>query len=547
MSRVFFYTGYRLLVLEFSGKNLLARLDFAVTDEGMAEFESFIHQSEKQSSRMVVDVRDEDFVREQVPHVKGKDRGTLLARLEKRAFRDAKYCYTHVLGRETEGRRDDIVLFASLLETENFKKCMAILLSAGTPLVGIWSVAFLSATILKKLKVKEDNVLLFSRQMRSAVRETLFKRGELYVSRQAKLDRLVRTEGSAETAATIVATNVEVMHRFLINQRVVHAGDMLHVYSIVKDEYIERLKLHCESTNNLEFHFIGLQDLFDRFGLTYADGLESDVLFSYLCSQQGADTQQYLPAKEKRPYYLYVMDQAIRAASVAGSLVSVIAATFLLLNSSEFTRQQAVEQQKVAKFQSVYDSEFGEIEHRIADAQKVKESVELIERMQLETDLAPHKMFSAIGRIYSSSEFSVFNVTSLVWEKHTPNEMSAISSGYSDLLSATIPESERFEEYVEEEFTFQPSLRIKGSMSRRGMSYSEIVHVSSALINSFKAIPNVKNVHILMNPVDVRLGSKFTDTSGQSKDEDKRSEQSDYDIRLILSPSEGVSSGVDDE
>lgn len=523
-----------MLVFEFSGKSLLAKLDFSMDDSGLADFKDFIQQCEKQTSRLVVDVRDEDFVREQVPHVKGRDRTRLLERMEKRAFRDAKYRFTYMLGRQKEGRRDDLVLFSSLLETENFNRCMEAFRETGTPLLGIWSVAFLSSELLKRLKIKDDDVLLFSRQMRSAVRETLFKRGQLYVSRQAKLDRLVRTERSAETSATIVATNVEVMHRFLINQRVVNAGDMLHVYSIVYDEYIEKLEQHCESTNNLSFHFLGLKEVFDRFGFAYQKGLQSDVLFCFIASRMTADTQQYLPAQAKRPYYMYVADQAIRAATLAGSIVSIITATFLLLNSSEFSREKNIEQVKFQKIQTEYNKAFSAIEHQIADAQKIKESVELIENMTLEADLAPHNLFPQIGGVFASEEFSMFNVTSLIWEKHTPNEMNAIATGYSDLRSATVPESEQFEEYIEESYHFQPSLRLRGLMNRRGLSYSQTVMFTDALINSFRAIPLVTDVHILVNPVDVRLGSKFTDISGQAKNDKERKDFAEYDLRLIL-------------
>lgn len=537
MSRVFFYTGFRMEVFEFTSNTLTARLDFKYEPNDIAQFERLLTESMPGPCRLLVDLRDEDFIREQVPHVRGKDREALLDRLKDRTFRDAKYRYTHELGRQSDGRKDDLVLLSSLLETEQFSGWMALFEKHATPLLGIWSTAYLTEVILKKLKIKEENVLFFSRQSKSSVRETLFKKGKIYVSRQAKLERRVRKDRSAETAATIVATNVEVMQRFLINQRILGPGEELNVFTIMQDEYIEKAGIYCESSNQLKFHFVGIRELGEKFGLRTDGPFEADMFFSFLCSKQPSHSQIYLRKNQKRPYYHYLITQSIKAATFAGSLVSIITATFLLLSSSESSSIKKVEAAKLQKFASVYDEKFSNVEHRIADAQRVKESVELLNNIERETDLTPQNLFPSIGGIFSEDRFSMFSIQSLQWQKHTPLEIEAIVSGYSDLKSATIPESEQFEEYEEVNYQFQPTLRILGRMDKRGKKYSEIVRSSEALIAQLAIIPSVQDVHVLTHPVDVRLGSKFTDEGGV-KDSDKRDTDTDapFDLRLVFKP-----------
>lgn len=541
MSRVFFYTGFRMEVFEFKSNTLSARLDFKYDEEGIEQFKVLLSDGMPVASHLLVDLRDEDFIREQVPHVSGKDRQIMLERLKARTFRDAKYRYTRILGRRDDGRRDDMVLLSSLLETEQFTGWMQLFSEYNTPLVGIWSTAYLSEQIIKKLKIKDDNVLFFSRQSKSAVRETLFKKGKIFVSRQAKLERRVRKDRSAETAATIVATNVEVMQRFLVNQRILGPGEELNVYSILQDPYIEKAEMYCEGSDQLKFHFVGIRALAEKFGLSVQGDFEADTLFSFLCSKQPPHTQIYLCKDQKLPYYRFLIQQIIKVATFTGSIASVITATFLLLNSAEFNNIKRTEQAKLQRFSELYNQQYSQLEHRIADAQRIKGSVDLIYNIEREADLNPQALFPAIGGIFSDPNFSLFNIQNLQWEKHTPNEINAIVSGYSDLKTATIPDGEYFEEYEEVDYQFQPTLRISGTMVKKGKKYSDIVRSTEALISRLSSIHNVAAVHVLAHPVDVRLGSKFSDEGGAKEEEARESDLSaSFDFRLLLKPAEPI-------
>lgn len=536
MARVYFFTGYRMLVFEFSRGAVTARLDFACDNNGFEQFEFFLSNCTKQKSQLLLDVREEDFIREQVPHVSGADRKELLDRMERRVFRDAEYRFTKPLGRMEDGRKDDLVLFSSLLDNESFNRCMALFYEHATPISGVWSVAFLGERLLAKLKAKEESILLFSRQMRSAVRETLFKKGKLYVSRQAKLDRRIRNEHSAETIATIIASNVEVMQRFLINQRIVMGFEKLHVYSVVEDDHIEKLKQHCANSNTLQFNFIGIQSIFERFGLEFQDGFATDILFSYICSREPDSTQQYLNKEKKRPYYAYVLDKSLTAASLVGSFVFIVIGVFFLLNAIEFSHMRDFEVNKILNLNAEHEDKYSAVEHRISDAQKIKGSVELVEKIRTEAKYSPNSLFPYLGAIFERESFSVFSVDTLVWEKHNPNEIQAIVSAYIDLSKATVPEEEMYDE-ESEPFApqFQPSLRVRGRINRDAMSYSEAVSRTELLIRALRDIPLAVDVQILVSPVDVRLGSKFTDSSGvEKKGKSVKKDNVTYDFRLIL-------------
>ena len=80
---------------------------FDINDEGREYFERYLRQTPNSPIYIMVDVFEEEYRRETIPHVFGPDRQALLSRKQDRLFRDTPYTYTQTQGREEEGRRDE--------------------------------------------------------------------------------------------------------------------------------------------------------------------------------------------------------------------------------------------------------------------------------------------------------------------------------------------------------------------------------------------------------------------------------------------------------
>ena len=106
MKRLFYFTGYRLSVLHWKGGALVGHTSFEPTESGLNQFRHYLLQTENIPGKFLVDVIEEDFRNERIPHVGSKDRSAVISRLIDRYYRSSQdYCYHELIGREKEGRK----------------------------------------------------------------------------------------------------------------------------------------------------------------------------------------------------------------------------------------------------------------------------------------------------------------------------------------------------------------------------------------------------------------------------------------------------------
>jgi len=135
MKRLFYFTGYRLSVLHWKGKQLAGSSSFEPTEIGFEAFRNYLSQTGNLSGKFLVDVIEEDFRNEKIPHVGSKDRNAVINRLVDRFYRSSKnYCYHEVIGREKTGRKDDIVLLGAMTNPKLIQPWITILDECEVPL-----------------------------------------------------------------------------------------------------------------------------------------------------------------------------------------------------------------------------------------------------------------------------------------------------------------------------------------------------------------------------------------------------------------------------
>lgn len=546
MKRVFFYTGYHMEVFEFDENIFLGALDFFDTEEGVEEFKGYLSNAVPAQSYMLVDLQDEDFRTEHLPHVRGPDRKNIIARMEKKIFRDLQYCQSVNLGRSKDGRRDDLYMFSSLLNAEALDRWMEIFNTLNVPICGIWSVSYLSEQIISKLGIQDEHVLLFSRQMRSAVRETIFRKGKLLISRQAKLERRVRDDATADTLASILTNNVDTMHRFLINQRLISFADTLSVYALARDDQIDTLRPLCTNTATLNFNFVSIKELFLKFKIKNCERPAVDILLAYLCSTKKPSQQQYLPVTHRGPYQSYRMGTFIQSMSAVLTICFVLLGTFMLLNAHEFDVESNILSQRKMALQNEYASVYSPRQIDIDNAETIKQTVELAHEIERYNAVTPQSKFLDLARTFQKNEFSRFSLDQFIWQKYSPRQLQAITSEFIDPAKIASQDDMFIDDEFGGEEYFQPVLRLQGRLDKKGLSYDQSVSLMDRFIQSITDFRGLERLHILDMPIDVRAGKKFTDRGGiemlAKMDEPINNR---YELRLILAPLN--STGFDNE
>ena len=160
---------------------------FPADEAGRAEFGRLLARAAPPPIHVLVDVIEEDFHREAVPHVFGRSRRAVLAARSARWFRDTPFVSARREGRTKEGRRDDLVRFSAVVRPERIAPWLDVLREHDAPVAGVHSLPVLSACLLPPAGAGAGEALLVTPSGERELRQTFFEDGRLILSRVAPL------------------------------------------------------------------------------------------------------------------------------------------------------------------------------------------------------------------------------------------------------------------------------------------------------------------------------------------------------------------------
>ena len=179
-SLLLFLSADHLHAQHMAEGHIAVQRDFVDTPEGRNNFASFL-QSVKCPTYLLVDLIEEDFRHEIVPHLSGGNRSALLQRKFDQFYRGTPFHQATLLHRQKSGRRDDDMLFSALTNPALITPWLNIMLAQQTPIIGIYSVPQISAPLIKNHP--SNHLLLVSWEKFSGLRQTYFSDHHLQVSR----------------------------------------------------------------------------------------------------------------------------------------------------------------------------------------------------------------------------------------------------------------------------------------------------------------------------------------------------------------------------
>ncbi len=550
--RVFYFSGYRMKVFEWHHHELVGSCSFEPTEEGFQEFGFYLKHASAIPGQLLVDLVEEDFRREQIPHVTGKDHKVLITRLIDRHYRGEPFIHIEKLGREKQGRKDDRVLLSALTNQILLKPWLDIFNQCESPLAGIWSVPLISKQILPLIARNDKNVLLLSRLILTAQRETYFKDGELMLSRQAKLDRDNRELESALGTPESLTFGVQQIHIFLTNQRIMAFNDVLNVYCIVPGDFMPSLKAKTLDTEKIKYHYVDLESLFKHFKIKQHDHYHADVLYSFLCAKKSLLTDHYATKKEKLFFYRYLISKSVRVGAMIGSLLILIGSGLLFLNAKELNQKRLSMEANRELLVRRFQQDFVPLEQPLADSIKIQTSVDLAKKLTIETANSPENYFAYFSPVFSQDYFSDIHLEALHWKKYTAQELAQ----YLVTQEASVAEEKASDAYAEPYVEVPPSdymqvlVTLSGHLDRNGRDYREVYRMMNSFIFELNKVPGVTKLVVLKMPVDVRPGRSFSDEKNaekilQSKDQEKI--ENEYEILIgmdIHSPDDQLKAEV---
>jgi len=233
----------------WQGSDLAVARSFSNDSDGREQFSSFLDRH-THPAYLLVDIIEEDFHLEIIPHLMGASRKALLDRKFEQYYRSTPLRQATLLFRQAEGRRDDEFLLSALTNPQRISPWLDTLRSKHTPLVGIYSVPNISAPLLKN--IESEHVLLLSWEKTAGMRQTYFHNKRLHFS------RLIPILGS--TFSEAVARETPRTQQYLKSLSLPPPGEVLDVHIICHVNDKAELQANLASDNDLHYNFIDIQE-----------------------------------------------------------------------------------------------------------------------------------------------------------------------------------------------------------------------------------------------------------------------------------------------
>lgn len=389
--RVLFVSADKISVYHWDKGKLGNSYLFDIDEAGQENFERYLTESDNTPMMVLVDVIEEEFRQDTIPHVFGADRQALLQRKQSRLFRDAEYVFVQNQGREEEGRRDDRVLFIALTRSETIKPWVELLDKHKIPLKAIISVPLLLESYIKTLPDISDHALFVTMESISGLRQTFFQNKELKISRLSKLPRF-----GTEPYAPRVESEVEKIQRYLNSLRLIPNDTSLDVYVVADKAMLDELEKRKVSAPMMKLHYLDVNKLRQTIqdGADQAVPFSDQLLLTYLLKTQTKNC--YASKKEMRYMRMRNMRYAMNAASIGLLLFSVIYSGISFMGGLTYKQESEAAKNKAAFYQARYDLAREKLPKTPVEPAQIKLAVDAVEKLN-EYKSTPYEMMSFIG------------------------------------------------------------------------------------------------------------------------------------------------------
>ena len=298
---------------------------FPHSAEGLQQFSVFL-QTHHDPAYLLVDLIEEDFRQETVPHLTGANHQALVQRKFDQFYRNTPFRLARLQKRQSEGRRDDELLFSALTNPASIAAWLDPLLQHKTPIVGIYSVPHISTPLIKD--IDSDHLLLLSWEKDAGLRQSYFFNKRLLFSRLTPL-------GHDNSFADAIAAESARTQQYLQSLSLTPQGEVLNVYIICHAKDRAQLDAHLSSNQDMHYAYLDLQQLgkYIKSQDTYSDS-DASPLFLHLLATQ-PPRASYATTAHTHYFQLWQAQRSLFALAVATTLVCLVWSMLSLIEGNE--------------------------------------------------------------------------------------------------------------------------------------------------------------------------------------------------------------------
>ncbi len=510
MAQVLYVTGHSITLYETHRKGAKARGHFACNDSGYSELVQQLSGGEPKPVAILVDLIEEEFREEILPHTIGRGRHRLHNRHSKKLFRGTPFRHHRIVGRQAEGRRDDQVLFSALSNRDNIEPLLAMLAAASIPVKGVYSLPVITGRLLKPLASKADNILIVTEQPDGGLRETFIRNGRVHFSRLAPINR-----GSPTDYCHIVTTEASKTRRYLISLRLLPPNQPLDVYVLCDNAQREALQDIAANGNDITIHPVNLSHIAALLGFTeHRDTPFSDALFCYLL-QKKTTANHYAPAPYLLHWRTYKTKSGMRAATWLMAVAAVTMAGMNIVDSRLMEHETAQLSRLTTQVSQDYQRAAQGLEIDPVEALAMREALQIADRLGA-YPVGLEQLFTLLGNSFSKQPNIVMD--KFKWFVTANPDEQALTGANRNSGPVQITEA-----------PFLVS-NINAHLRNFNGHYRQAHEQIDAIMRWIKSQPGVKSANVVSEPLNTRTDAALQGSIAAEGDKESAS----FELRIVM-------------
>ena len=516
--RAVFLSADKISVYHWEKGKLGSSYMFDVSPDGQKYFDRYLKETGRITTYFLVDLVEEEYRQDTIPHVFGSDRAAVINRKKARLFRDTPYFHASVEGREEEGRRDDQVMFMALTNPDLLEPWIKLLTNNKVPLAGIYSVPQITKLLLEHLPEPSDHMLIVSLESISGLRQTFFYKQKLKISRLVDLPRY-----GTEPYAPIINEEVEAINRYLNSLRLLNTDQPLHIYYLADTRLLAEIQGKITKSPSNKNIFLNVNQLAQKLNLQKEITTPfSDRLFIH-CLLKNRPADYYALKKEKRYYQMQKAGRAMYATSLLLVFSGLIWSGLNFINAAIFRTQAEIADKKTEFYADRYKVAREKIPQTPVSPADLEIAVKMTNTLKnFKTD--PFKMLAVISK--GLDQYPLIQLEEINWaaaadpNKKISGDTAAVNTqgvvGYSNIGTKDTG------------FDYYQIALINGEISPFDGDYRKALDMINKFSETLGNIDSVYNVSVVSLPLDTSSQANLQGASNAGPGTAK------FSIRIVM-------------
>ena len=505
--RVFLLVGSTLSLYEWQDKTLLGTYTFSFNENGFSLFKETLAKLPVCPAQLLVSMVNEDFYQEKVPHVRKGERDLVVKRHVKKYFRDEKYTSVVFQGRETEGRKDDVILISSIASNKDFDHWLSLMHEMQVPLIGIWSTPLFFEPLLKKVLAKKENIIFINRERDGNYRQSLFVKGNLILSR---VTNAIEQTQSAQEKLQAIDDFVNQLYKFSTNKRILSFDSQVVVFCGFDGVSLPDLQAVSQS-DHVEYRDFDL------------DAEDFDKRLVRQCIKNYKNTPHYAHKEDQREFSIVQKNKRLYQALALVSFLMFASSGAIAIKAMDIYRNADADFQSALSLEQEYRENFSDVDQYLGYADQSKSLVDKILLKQFNSSHMPTDIFFGLSSVLSMGQFEDLITNQILWKRYSGSELDSISrlfeslNNQADTLNASrIQGDQKSQDVI--------YIHISGDYFVDNISYDQAINTMNNFKRELNKLKEISAVYMSRIPIDLRLDSRFNDEGGFLVSEEGRND-----------------------